>query len=77
LIADAHVAPDVRKLREFLYVSFRKLCRRAGVKTARKAWPRMQNSTPAEPVPLTVAEPATQPPADTAPLMEVGVKAVA
>jgi len=29
LIADAHVASDVRRLRDFLYVSFRELCRAA------------------------------------------------
>jgi diacylglycerol O-acyltransferase len=32
LIADAHAAPDVARLRDFLYVSFRELRRAAGVK---------------------------------------------
>ena len=31
LIADAHVASDVNRLRDFLYVAFRELCRAAGL----------------------------------------------
>jgi len=78
LISDAHVAPDVRRLRDFLYVSFRELCRCAGVKkAARKALPRKQNLPPAELVPATIVEPARQPAAETAPAMEMGGKAVA
>jgi len=34
LIADAHVAPDVRRLRDFLYIAFEELCRSAGIKHA-------------------------------------------
>ncbi|MBZ5617479.1 MAG: wax ester/triacylglycerol synthase family O-acyltransferase [Acidobacteriia bacterium] len=32
LTADSHAAPDVKKLRDFIQVSFRELCRAAGVK---------------------------------------------
>jgi len=35
LIADAHVAKDVKRLRDFLYVGFKELCVSAGVKPAR------------------------------------------
>ena len=70
LIADAHVAPDVGRLRDFLYVSFRELCKSPGVKkAARKARPRKQDASPAGPVPTTASE--------TAPPTAMGVKAVA
>jgi hypothetical protein len=34
LTADAHVAPDVARLREYIQVCFRDLCKAAGVKMA-------------------------------------------
>lgn len=78
LIADAHVAPDVNRLRDFLYVAFRELCRSAGVKQAApQARTRKPRAKPTEPVPEPVAEPAPQPPAETAPPMVMGAKAVA
>jgi diacylglycerol O-acyltransferase / wax synthase len=78
LIADAHVAPDVRRLRDFLYVSFRELYRSTGIKkAAREPRPRKQSLTPAELVPSTAAEPLPQPAAETAPPIEVIAKAVA
>ena len=51
LIADAGVAPDVHRLRDFLQRSFQELCRAAGVKRApRRARTRTRPSQPAEPV---------------------------
>jgi diacylglycerol O-acyltransferase / wax synthase len=51
LIADAHVAPDVTRLRDFLYVAFEELCLAAGVrKPGRRAKapgkPRRRSSRP-------------------------------
>jgi diacylglycerol O-acyltransferase len=55
LIADAHVAPDVTRLRDFLYVAFEELCVAAGVrKPARKTAPRKAR----HPKPATAAEAA-------------------
>jgi diacylglycerol O-acyltransferase / wax synthase len=61
LIADADVAPDVRRLRDFLYVAFKELCRSAGVRGAgqkttqpgasKAEVARKQPSKPAEDVP--------------------------
>jgi hypothetical protein len=31
--ADAHVAPDVRRLRDYILICFRELCRAAGIKS--------------------------------------------
>lgn len=51
LIADADVAPDVHRLRDFIQVSFQELCRAAGVKKApRRAMSRTRPAQPAEPV---------------------------
>ena len=80
LIADAHVAPDVDRLRDFLRVAFGELCRSAGVKRAApQARPRRAKSKPksAEPVAAPAAEPVPEPPAETAPPMVMGAKAVA
>jgi diacylglycerol O-acyltransferase len=46
LIADAHVASDVKRLRDFLYVAFRELCRAAGVKKARGVAGRARRTRP-------------------------------
>jgi hypothetical protein len=51
LIADADVAPDVHRLRDFIQSSFQELCRAAGVKKApRRATSRTRPAQPAEPV---------------------------
>ncbi len=77
LIADAHVAPDVGRLRDFLHAAFRELCRAAGIKkAAAKARPRKAKPKAAEPVPETFAEPAPEGPAPAAPIV-MGAKAVA
>ncbi len=77
LIADAHVAPDVNRLRDFLHTAFRELCRSAGVKKA-PARARKPRAKPTQPVTEPVAEPASQQqPAETAPPMAMGAKAVA
>jgi len=57
LIADAHVAPDVGRLRDFLYVSFRELCRSAGIKRPRKARVHATKSHPVKVAPAVAAEP--------------------
>jgi diacylglycerol O-acyltransferase len=82
LSGDALAAPDVGRLRDFLYVSFRELCRSAGVKkTRRRVGARAQSAQPAEPVPAVASEspavtiseaPTREPPEtppDTAPLV--------
>jgi diacylglycerol O-acyltransferase len=65
--ADAHVAPDVARLRDYIQTCFRELCKAAGIKSAHAAKPRRAKRTkPAEPVepappiaePLAVVEPA-------------------
>ena len=48
LTADAHVAPDVGRLRDYIRVCFEELCRAAGVKSAAK--PRAKRTKPAKPV---------------------------
>ena len=78
LIADAHVAPDVGRLRDFLYVSFRELCRSAGVKKPNpKARPRRKKSKTAGPAVQVAAEPAPPQPADAPPAVEIGAKSAA
>ncbi len=76
LIADAHVAPDVNRLRDFLYDSFWELCRAAGVKKAERGagttrTARTQRSKAAKPVRAPAPKLATKaPPATTtAPLV--------
>jgi len=57
LSADALAAPDVGRLRDFLYVSFRELCRSAGVKKARRrVGTRAQAARPPEPAPAVASE---------------------
>jgi len=61
LSADALAAPDVSRLRDFLYVSFRELCRSAGVKKARcRGGTRAQAAQPAEPAPAVASESFTE-----------------
>lgn len=80
LSADALAAPDVGRMRDFLYVSFRELCRSAGVRKApRPVGTRAQAAQPAEQAPVVASEspaettseaPAQEPPKtppDTAP----------
>ena len=65
LIADAHVASDVRRLRDFIRESWQELCQAAGVKKAPrrvvptpKAQKRQRKPPVAVPVPA-MAQPAT------------------
>jgi diacylglycerol O-acyltransferase len=76
LSADALAASDVGRLRDFLYVSFRELCRSAGVKKARRrVGAPGQVAQSAEPAPVvaselpaeTVSEAPTQVPPETPP----------
>jgi diacylglycerol O-acyltransferase / wax synthase len=76
LIADAHIAPDVNRLRDFLYDSFRELCHAAGVKKAQSGGgttrtARTRRSKAARPVRVPAPKLATEaPPAATpAPLV--------
>jgi len=72
LIADAHVAPDVRRLRDFLYVSFRELCRSAGIKKpARKVQAPRPKSQPVEAAPTVAAEPEPERPAVVPPAIDI------
>ena len=73
LIADAHAAPDVNRLRDFLYPAFRELCRSAGVKKARPRPPRAakQPAPPAEPAPPVASETPTEAPPETPPPLAV------
>jgi diacylglycerol O-acyltransferase / wax synthase len=62
LTADAHVAPDVARLRDYIQVCFRELCKAAGIKTAKpKPATRVRparKTTPAKPAePLQHAAP--------------------
>jgi len=77
LIADTHAAPDVDRLRDFLYVSFRELCRATGVKKARQARPRKQAVKPAQPVREEAVAPAQPAPAETEPPPVMDAEAVA
>jgi hypothetical protein len=68
LIADADVAPDVHRLRDFIQSSFQELCRAAGVKKApRRARSRTQPSQPAEPVQAAAPDTRTEAPGKTLP----------
>lgn len=61
LTADAGVAPDVHRLRDYLRVSFEELCRAAGI---RKTAPRAQRRAPAPvspPQPVQTVEPPAAP----------------
>ena len=55
--ADAHVAPDAARLRDYIRICFQELCKAAGVKSAAK--PRAKRTKPAKPVEpaAPVAEP--------------------
>lgn len=77
LIADAQAAADVSRLRDFLYVSFRDLCRAAGVKKARRARPRKAKPRPAGQEAAKPSLPVEQPAAESAPAALVDTKAVA
>ena len=68
LIADTHAAPDVDRLRDFLSVSFRELCRSAGVKPSglKKAQRRAVTARRKRARPLTSAERGTKVPAEPA-----------
>lgn len=74
LIADAQAAPDVGRLRDFLYVSFRELCRAAGLKKTRRPARIARRTTtrpskPAQVVPTAAPEPVVgTSPVTTAPL---------
>ena len=64
LISDAHVAPDVGRLRDYLYVAFDDLCRAAGVRQA-----------PRKPRAPRAAKPETAKPAEAAPASEPAAEA--
>jgi diacylglycerol O-acyltransferase / wax synthase len=68
LIADTHAAPDVDRLRDFLSVSFRELCRSAGVKPSglKKAQRRAVTARRTRARPSTSAERGTKVPAEPA-----------
>ena len=68
LIADTHAAPDVDRLRDFLSVSFRELCRSAGVKPSglKKAQRRAVTARRKRARPLRSAERGTKVPAEPA-----------
>src|SRR6266481_1689287 len=63
LTADAHVAPDVARLRDYIQVCFRDLCKAAGVKmaprTGKKRQKRAELRPPAEEavVPVEAVQP--------------------
>jgi hypothetical protein len=65
LTADAHVAPDVARLRDYIQLCFRELCKAAGVKTE----PRGAKARPSKPrksaKPAGRVEPALTPPMET------------
>jgi hypothetical protein len=63
LTADAHVVPDVARLRDYIQVSFRELCKAAGVKPAPRAAKfrrakRQTSAKPATPVETLEVSPA-------------------
>jgi len=75
--ADAHVAPDARRLRDYILVSFRELCRAAGIKSPKARAARKASAVAAEraPAPVNGAPKAAAPlvtgpagPADQAPV---------
>jgi diacylglycerol O-acyltransferase len=65
LTADADAAPDVGRLRDFLNVSYRELCRAAGVKRARR--PRKTAKAPPSKPAEAVAAVAPERPTETPP----------
>jgi diacylglycerol O-acyltransferase len=79
LIADAHIARDVRRLRDFLYVSYRELCRAAGIKKAKPQKTRVPKTVqtepakPAEPVAVAAPEPAVEATPETPPATPLGM----
>jgi diacylglycerol O-acyltransferase len=58
LTADAQVAPDVARLREYIQVSFRELCKAAGIKTAPPVGKSRRTKRPAKAKPVQSQEPA-------------------
>lgn len=81
LTADADAAPDVGRLRDFLSVSYRELCRSAGVRKARRRRKTGKAEAPkapeaAEPVAPVAPEPLTENPLKPAPVV-INDKAVA
>jgi len=56
--ADAHVVPDVGRLREFVKESFEELCRAAGLRKARRAPARPRKARKTGPRPVPKPEPA-------------------
>jgi hypothetical protein len=58
LTADAHVAPDVARLREYIQASFRELCKAAGIKTAPPAAKSRRAKRPAPAKHVQPQEPA-------------------
>jgi len=73
LIADEQVAPDVNRLRDFLYVSFRELYRAAHIKKPRQVRPRRTKSKSAGPDQMKPSEPVEQVPSESAPVALVNV----
>ena len=69
LTADAHAAPDVGRLRDFLNVSYRELCRATGIKKATRTRKTAQAkpSKAAEAVPAVAPERATETPPEPGP----------
>jgi len=76
LIADSQAAPDVGRLRDFLYVAFRELCAASGVKRTRQTRTRRprEKKTSSEELKTAPMEPAV---ADAAPAPVVRYEAVA
>ena len=70
LISDAHVAPDVGRLRDYLYVAFDDLCRAAGVRQAVQ-----KPQAPRKPRAPRAAKPETAKPAEAAPASEPAAEA--
>ena len=69
LTADAEAAPDVRRLRDFLNMSYRELCRATGVKKATRPRKPAQAKTskPAQAEPAVVPERVRETPPEPAP----------
>jgi diacylglycerol O-acyltransferase len=62
ITADAHVAPDAARLRDYIRICFQELCKAAGIKRAAK--PRAKRTKPAKP--LEPAPPIAEPLASAA-----------
>jgi hypothetical protein len=60
LTADAHVAPDVARLRDYIQASFKELCKAAGIKRP-AAQRRPKRTKPEEPAPVAVEEVRPEP----------------